>query len=76
MTGKLIVGVDVGGTFTDLFFLDEATGRIYAAAWCSEIHVMQDDGSLLYTIPTPGVGTNDLDLDVALAPVDGQPRHD
>jgi N-methylhydantoinase A len=27
MTGKLIVGVDVGGTFTDLFFLDEATGR-------------------------------------------------
>jgi N-methylhydantoinase A len=27
MTGKLIVGVDVGGTFTDLFFLDEASGR-------------------------------------------------
>lgn len=27
MTGRLIVGVDVGGTFTDLFFLDEATGR-------------------------------------------------
>ena len=24
---SLIVGVDVGGTFTDLFFLDEATGR-------------------------------------------------
>jgi N-methylhydantoinase A/oxoprolinase/acetone carboxylase beta subunit len=27
MTGKLIVGVDVGGTFTDLFFLDEASGK-------------------------------------------------
>lgn len=27
MSAKLIVGVDVGGTFTDLFFLDEATGR-------------------------------------------------
>lgn len=29
MTGRLIVGVDVGGTFTDLFFLDEATGRTW-----------------------------------------------
>jgi N-methylhydantoinase A len=29
MTGKLIVGVDVGGTFTDLFFLDEASGRTW-----------------------------------------------
>jgi N-methylhydantoinase A len=27
MKGRLIVGVDVGGTFTDLFFLDEETGR-------------------------------------------------
>jgi N-methylhydantoinase A len=27
MKRQLIVGVDVGGTFTDLFFLDEATGR-------------------------------------------------
>ncbi|HUZ63338.1 MAG TPA: hydantoinase/oxoprolinase family protein [Acetobacteraceae bacterium] len=26
---RLIVGVDVGGTFTDLFFLDEATGRCW-----------------------------------------------
>ncbi|MDP3824932.1 MAG: hydantoinase/oxoprolinase N-terminal domain-containing protein, partial [Polaromonas sp.] len=24
--GQLIVGVDVGGTFTDLFVLDEASG--------------------------------------------------
>ncbi len=27
MTGRVIVGVDVGGTFTDLFFLDETSGR-------------------------------------------------
>jgi N-methylhydantoinase A len=27
MKRQLVVGVDVGGTFTDLFFLDEATGR-------------------------------------------------
>lgn len=26
--GRLAVGVDVGGTFTDVFFLDEANGRI------------------------------------------------
>jgi len=29
MTGRLIVGVDVGGTFTDLFFLDESSGRTW-----------------------------------------------
>ena len=27
MKRQLVIGVDVGGTFTDLFFLDEATGR-------------------------------------------------
>src|SRR5262249_21765239 len=27
MSGRLVVGIDVGGTFTDLFFLDEASGR-------------------------------------------------
>ncbi|HEV2570215.1 MAG TPA: hydantoinase/oxoprolinase family protein [Beijerinckiaceae bacterium] len=27
MSGRLVIGVDVGGTFTDLFFLDEASGR-------------------------------------------------
>jgi N-methylhydantoinase A len=27
VSGRLVIGVDVGGTFTDLFFLDEATGR-------------------------------------------------
>jgi N-methylhydantoinase A len=27
MIGRLVVGIDVGGTFTDLFFLDEASGR-------------------------------------------------
>ena len=27
MKPQLVIGVDVGGTFTDLFFLDEATGR-------------------------------------------------
>jgi N-methylhydantoinase A len=26
---SLVVGVDVGGTFTDLFFLDEASGRCW-----------------------------------------------
>lgn len=29
MKRQLVVGVDVGGTFTDLFFLDEATGRTW-----------------------------------------------
>ena len=28
MNGKLIIGVDVGGTFTDIFVLDEATGEL------------------------------------------------
>jgi N-methylhydantoinase A len=28
---RVIAGVDVGGTFTDLFFLDEATGRSWTA---------------------------------------------
>ncbi|HVV93352.1 MAG TPA: hydantoinase/oxoprolinase family protein [Hyphomicrobiales bacterium] len=27
--GRLVVGADVGGTFTDLFFLDEASGRCW-----------------------------------------------
>ncbi len=27
MTGAILVGVDVGGTFTDLFFVDTATGQ-------------------------------------------------
>lgn len=27
MSGRLVVGIDVGGTFTDLFFLDEASGK-------------------------------------------------
>ena len=27
MTPRAIVGVDVGGTFTDLFYYDEAAGR-------------------------------------------------
>ncbi len=31
MSGRLVIGVDVGGTFTDLFFLDEAAGRIEVA---------------------------------------------
>jgi N-methylhydantoinase A len=26
MTGRLVIGVDVGGTFTDVFVLDEAAG--------------------------------------------------
>jgi N-methylhydantoinase A len=26
-SGRIVVGVDVGGTYTDLFFYDEATGR-------------------------------------------------
>ncbi len=31
MSGRLVIGVDVGGTFTDLFFLDEAGGTIEVA---------------------------------------------
>jgi N-methylhydantoinase A len=31
MTGRWVVGVDVGGTFTDVFFLDEAGGRFAVA---------------------------------------------
>jgi N-methylhydantoinase A len=27
--GRLVIGADVGGTFTDLFFLDEASGRCW-----------------------------------------------
>ncbi|MEO0994194.1 MAG: hydantoinase/oxoprolinase family protein [Pseudomonadota bacterium] len=31
MTPRLVIGVDVGGTFTDVFLLDEATGRAATA---------------------------------------------
>ena len=31
VTPRVIAGVDVGGTFTDLFFLDEANGRSWTA---------------------------------------------
>ncbi len=31
MSGSLVIGVDVGGTFTDLFYLDESTGRTWIA---------------------------------------------
>ncbi|MFN3938075.1 MAG: hydantoinase/oxoprolinase family protein [Gemmobacter sp.] len=31
MTGRLMIGVDVGGTFTDIFVLDEATGAARVA---------------------------------------------
>ena len=29
--GQLVVGVDVGGTFTDVFVLDEASGELRVA---------------------------------------------
>ena len=29
MSARLVVGIDVGGTFTDLFFLDEASGETW-----------------------------------------------
>ncbi|HWV40548.1 hydantoinase/oxoprolinase N-terminal domain-containing protein, partial [Pseudorhodoplanes sp.] len=31
MTRRLVIGVDVGGTFTDLFFLDEESGKSWIA---------------------------------------------
>jgi len=31
MSGRLVIGVDVGGTFTDLFYLDENTGKSWIA---------------------------------------------
>ncbi len=31
MSGRLVVGVDVGGTYTDLFLYDDATGRVRTA---------------------------------------------
>lgn len=31
MTRRLVIGVDVGGTFTDLFFLDESSGKSWIA---------------------------------------------
>ena len=31
MTGSILIGVDVGGTFTDIFVLDAATGRAEVA---------------------------------------------
>ena len=44
--------------------------RIYAVDWGGDIRVLLSDGTPLHTIPTPGVSTNDIDLDVALAPLD------
>ena len=43
---RYVVGVDIGGTFTDVFFLDQAAGRAEVAKVSSTI-------CLLYTSPSP-----------------------
>ena len=72
MSGRLVVGIDVGGTFTDLFFLDEASGKTWigkvpstrgreAAGCLNGIRQGTDDLSQLATIVHgTTVGTNAL----------------
>lgn len=72
MTGRLVIGVDVGGTFTDLFFLDESSGKSWiakvpstrgreAAGFLNGIRHGTDDVSAIVTIVHgTTVGTNAL----------------
>jgi len=72
MSGRLVIGVDVGGTFTDLFYLDESTGKSWiakvpstrgreAAGFLSGIKQGADDISAVATIVHgTTVGTNAL----------------
>jgi N-methylhydantoinase A len=72
MTGRLVIGVDVGGTFTDLFFLDESSGKSWiakvpstrgreAAGFLNGISHGTDDVSAIATIVHgTTVGTNAL----------------
>ncbi len=72
MSGRLVIGVDVGGTFTDLFYLDESTGKSWiakvpstrgreAAGFLSGIRKGADDISAVATIVHgTTVGTNAL----------------
>jgi N-methylhydantoinase A len=72
MTGRLVIGVDVGGTFTDLFFLDESSGKSWiakvpstrgreAAGFLNGIRHGTDDVSAIATIVHgTTVGTNAL----------------
>jgi N-methylhydantoinase A len=72
MSGRLVIGVDVGGTFTDLFYLDESTGNSWiakvpstrgreAAGFLNGIKQGTDDISVITTIVHgTTVGTNAL----------------
>ncbi|MET0869040.1 MAG: hydantoinase/oxoprolinase family protein [Pseudorhodoplanes sp.] len=72
MSGRLVIGIDVGGTFTDLFFLDEASGETWigkvpstrgreAAGCLNGIRQGTDDLSRVATIVHgTTVGTNAL----------------
>jgi N-methylhydantoinase A len=72
MTRRLVIGVDVGGTFTDLFFLDEESGKSWiakvpstrgreAAGFLNGIRQGTDDVSKIATIVHgTTVGTNAL----------------
>ncbi len=70
--GKLIVGVDVGGTFTDIFVLDEATGALNVAKVPSTlddqsrgfiegiVEGVEDFGSVATLVHGTTTGTNAL----------------
>jgi N-methylhydantoinase A len=72
MTRRLVIGVDVGGTFTDLFFLDEQSGKSWiakvpstrgreAAGFLNGIRRGTDDVAAIATIVHgTTVGTNAL----------------
>ena len=47
MSKSIVIGVDVGGTFTDTLALDEATGAVRVEK------VPSTKGCLLYTSPSP-----------------------
>ena len=72
MSGRIVIGVDVGGTFTDLFYLDESSGKSWiakvpstrgreAAGFLNGIKQGADDVSAVATIVHgTTVGTNAL----------------
>jgi N-methylhydantoinase A len=72
MSGRLVIGVDVGGTFTDLFYLDETNGKSWiakvpstrgreAAGFLNGIRQGTDDVAAVATIVHgTTVGTNAL----------------
>jgi N-methylhydantoinase A len=58
MPGMFLVGIDVGGTFTDLTAIDEATGRVVVTKVPSERH--REAGAVLAGLAALGIASPDV----------------